>query len=83
MGDFVTEYKVQMFRYGKWQIGSIPFVGHISVTDNIETAIKDIEKAKDAWGKMERISSNFKKERDEPTKWRIVSRTVTPWVECE
>ena len=79
----VTEYKVQMFRYGKWQIGSIPFVGHIPVTENIETAMQSIEKAKNAWGKMERVAPNFKTERDAPTEWRILSRTVTPWVECE
>ena len=79
----MTEYKVQMFRYGKWQIGSIPFVGNISVTKDIETAKKSIEKAKDAWGKMERVSTNFKKERDEPTKWRILSREVSEWSVCE
>lgn len=79
----MTEYKVQMFRYGKWQIGSIPFIGHISVTDSIENANKAIEKAKDSWGKMDRISTHFDPERDMPTKWRILSRTVTPWIETE
>lgn len=79
----MTEYKVQMFRYGKWRIGSIPFVGHISVTDNIETARETIEKAKGAWGKYESISPNFKTERDAPTKWRILSRKVSEWSVCE
>lgn len=79
----MKEYKVQMFQYGKWKIGAIPFVGHISVTDNIETAMQSIEKAKLAWGTMERVSTNFKTERDAPTKWRIMERTITPWVECE
>lgn len=77
----MMEYKVQMFRYGKWQIGSIPFVGHISVTDSIESAKITIEKAKEAWSHMERVSSNYNPERDAPTKWRILCRTVTPWVE--
>lgn len=73
----MTEYKVQMFRYGKWQIGSIPFVGHISVTDSLESAKKSIEKAKEAWSHMGRGNPEW----DAPTKWRILCRTVTPWVE--
>lgn len=77
----MKEYKVQMFRHEKWQMGAIPFVGGIAVTNSLESARKAIKKAKEAWAAYENVSPNYKKERDEPKAWRILCRNVSPWVE--
>ena len=71
------EYKVEMFRHGKWVIGSIPFVGHIQITEDLEAARATVAKAKDAWSKFS--SPHYDPAVDRPTDWRIMSRKVSAW----
>jgi len=73
MTGYKAEYKVQMFRYGKWTIGHIPFCGHIQTTDSIEAARKLIDAAKAKWQQLDRP------DHEKPTEWRILSRKVTEW----
>ena len=70
----MMEYKIQMFRAGKWVTGQIPYAGHISiVADSIESARKMVDIAKEKWNNLDRPAH------EKPTEWRILSRKVTEW----
>ena len=73
----MEEYKIEMFRHGKWVRGHIPYVGSIQTLNTLKDAEYMVEIAKLKW------HLHNCRESDKPTDWQIMYREISPWRKAE